>query len=93
MHLNTQAILLSVRAHGEHGAIVRALTPDDGVQAGYVRGGRSRGCGPILQPGNIVLGDWRARTDDALAGADRRTAPQPRRAARANRSPPPRWTG
>ncbi|MEP9400660.1 DNA repair protein RecO [Sphingomonas sp. VNH70] len=66
MHLTATAILLSARAHGEHGAVVRALTPRDGVQPGYVRGGRSRALRPVLQPGNIVRGEWRARTDTQL---------------------------
>jgi DNA repair protein RecO (recombination protein O) len=68
MHLRAEALIVSVRQHGEHGAIVRALTADDGLQAGYVRGGRSRHIRPILQPANLVLGEWRARTDDQLAG-------------------------
>jgi DNA repair protein RecO (recombination protein O) len=66
MHLRTTAIVLSIRAHGEHGAIVRALTPDDGVQAGYVPGGHGRRLRPVLQPANTVLGEWRSRTEDAL---------------------------
>ena len=52
MHLDTAAIVLSLRAHGEHGAIVRLLTPDAGMQAGYVRGGRSRRLKPV---GGLVL--------------------------------------
>jgi DNA repair protein RecO (recombination protein O) len=67
MHLSAEALILAVRAHGEHGAIVRALTADDGLQAGYVRGGRSRRLRPILQPGNVVMAEWRARTEDQLA--------------------------
>jgi DNA repair protein RecO (recombination protein O) len=67
MHLLTQAIICAVRPHGEHGAIVRALTPADGIQAGYVRGGRSRRLRPILLPGNLVQAEYRARTDDQLA--------------------------
>ena len=67
MHLRATAIVLAVRAHGEHGAIVRALTRDDGVQPGYVRGGRSRRLRPVLQPANAVLGEWRARTGEQLA--------------------------
>ncbi len=66
MQLIATAILMSVRAHGEHGAIVRALTAEAGVQPGYVRGGRSRAIRPVLQPGNIVRGTWRARTDVQL---------------------------
>lgn len=68
MHLRAEAIILSVRAHGEHGAVVRALTESDGLQPGYVRGGRSRAMRPILQPANLVLGDWRSRTEEQLAG-------------------------
>ena len=67
MHIATPAIVVSVRSHGEHGAIVRALTPQDGLQAGYVRGGHSRRLRPVLQPGNAVQADFRARTDDQLA--------------------------
>ena len=68
MHLRAEALVLAIRQHGEHGAIVRALTADHGLQAGYVRGGRSRRIRPILQPANLVLGEWRARTEDQLAG-------------------------
>ena len=67
MQLLTNAILVSVRAHGEHGAIVRALTPGSGIQAGYVRGGRSRRLRPILLAGNLVQAEFRARTEDQLA--------------------------
>jgi DNA repair protein RecO (recombination protein O) len=67
MHLETLAIVCAVRQHGEHGAIVRALTPRDGVQAGYVRGGRSRRLRPVLLPGNLVQAEFRARTEGQLA--------------------------
>lgn len=67
MHLSAEAIVLAVRAHGEHGAVVRALTRSDGVQPGYVRGGRSRQMRPVLQPANAIAGEWRARTGEQLA--------------------------
>src|SRR3546814_12218443 len=67
MRLQTQATVIAVRAHGEHGAIVRALPPDDGVQPGYVRGGHSRRLRPILVPGNVIQAEYRARTEDQLA--------------------------
>lgn len=67
MHLRVEALILAVRHHGEHGAIVRALTAAHGLQAGYVRGGRSSRIRPILQPANRVIGEWRSRTDDQLA--------------------------
>jgi DNA repair protein RecO (recombination protein O) len=67
MRLETQAIVCAVRAHGEHGAIVRALTPHGGMQPGYVRGGRSRRLRPILLAGNLVQAEYRSRTDEQLA--------------------------
>src|SRR5688572_23936651 len=67
MQLECDAIIVAVRHHGEHGAIVRALTPDEGIQAGYVRGGRSRRLRPVLMPGNLVHAEFRARTEEQLA--------------------------
>lgn len=67
MHIRAEAIVLSTRAHGEHGVVARALTRDHGVQPGYVRGGRSRRLRPVLQPANLVLGEWRARSAEQLA--------------------------
>lgn len=63
------AIVCAVRAHGEHGAIVRALTQEGGLVAGYVRGGRSTRLRPILIPGNLIMLELRARTEEQLAGA------------------------
>lgn len=67
--LSADAIVCAVRAHGEHGAIVRALTQDAGLVAGYVRGGRSTRMRPILMSGNLVALELRARTEEQLAGA------------------------
>jgi DNA repair protein RecO (recombination protein O) len=67
--ITTPALIVAVRAHGEHGAIVRALTPRDGLQAGYVRGGRSRRLRPVLVPGNLVETEFRARVEEQLAAA------------------------
>ena len=67
MHLRTEAVIVAVRAHGEHGAIVRALTAEAGIQAGYVRGGKSRRLRPVLVPGNRIAAEFRARTEDQLA--------------------------
>jgi DNA repair protein RecO (recombination protein O) len=64
-----EAIVCGVRGHGEHGAIVRLLTADVGLIAGYVRGGRSRTMRPVLIPGNQVVAELRARSDGQLAGA------------------------
>ena len=65
--LATPAIICSLRQHGEHGAIARLLTPDHGLIAGYVRGGRSRAMRPVLLPGNSVAATFRARTEEQLA--------------------------
>jgi DNA repair protein RecO (recombination protein O) len=67
MHIQTQAIVCAVLAHGEHGAVARLMTPGDGMQPGYVRGGRSRRLRPVLLPGNVVAADYRARTASQLA--------------------------
>jgi DNA repair protein RecO (recombination protein O) len=67
MHIAAEAIVCAVLAHGEHGAVARLLTPRDGLQPGYVRGGRSRRLRPVLLAGNVVAADFRARTDAQLA--------------------------
>ena len=67
--LSADVIVCAVRAHGEHGAIVRALTREAGLVAGYVRGGRSTRLRPTLIAGNLVALELRARTDEQLASA------------------------
>lgn len=67
MHITATAIVCAVLAHGEHGAVARLMTPEDGLQPGYVRGGRSRRLRPVLLPGNILQADYRARSEDQLA--------------------------
>lgn len=68
MDLTTPAIVCAVSSHGEHGAVVRFLTPT-GLLAGYVRGGRSRRLRPVLQAGNGVRARLVARVDSQLAAA------------------------
>ena len=67
MHIAATAIICAVRPHGEHGAIVRALSSEFGLVSGYVQGARSRTMRPVLIPGNVVKGDWRARVATQLA--------------------------
>ncbi len=69
MIIASSAVIVAVRPHGEHGAIIRALTPRDGLQAGYVRGGRSRRLRPVLLPGNLVEAEFRSRVEEQLAAA------------------------
>jgi DNA repair protein RecO (recombination protein O) len=66
MRIECEAIVVGVRAHGEHGAIVRLLTGEHGLLAGYVRGGRSRQLRPVLSPGNVVKAELRARVETQL---------------------------
>jgi DNA repair protein RecO (recombination protein O) len=66
MRLTTPAIVLALRSHGEHGAIVRLMTPDHGLLAAYVRGARGRRMRPVLIAGNLVEAQLAARTDAQL---------------------------
>ncbi len=67
MQIAVPAIIVAVRAHGEHGAIVRTLTAEHGLLGGYVRGGRSRTVRPILSVGNLVAAEFRVRSETQLA--------------------------
>ena len=69
MRFTTSAIVVSLRAHGEHGGIVRLMTPEHGLQACYVRGARGRRMRPVLLAGNEVEASLAARTDTQLAQA------------------------
>lgn len=69
MQLDTEAIVCALRSHGEHGTILRMLTPGHGLVAAYVRGGRGRRMRPVLIPGNLVSAQLRARTESQLPQA------------------------
>jgi DNA repair protein RecO (recombination protein O) len=66
MEWSDDAIVLSVRPHGESGAILEALTHTHGRHLGLVLGGASRSRKPTLQPGNGVRLTWRARLSEHL---------------------------
>jgi DNA repair protein RecO (recombination protein O) len=70
VQVETDAIVLALRSHGEHGAVVRLMTPADGLQAAYVRGARGRRMRPVLIAGNLVRARLRARTDSQLPQAE-----------------------
>jgi DNA repair protein RecO (recombination protein O) len=63
---NDDAVVLSVRPHGETSAILEALTRRHGRHLGLVRGGASRRTKSVLQPGNTVHLHWRARLNEHL---------------------------
>ena len=69
MRHTTPAIVVALRPHGEHGAVIRLMTPEHGLQAAYVRGARGRKLRPVLVPGNQVEASLSARTDVQLAQA------------------------
>ncbi len=70
MRIATPAIVCALLSHGEHGAVVRLMTPEHGLQAAYVRGARGRRMRPVLIPGNAVDARLSARTDSQLAQAE-----------------------
>lgn len=66
MLIRAPAILCASRAHGEHGAVVRLMTADHGLVAGYVAGARGRTLRPVLIPGNLVEAELNARSMSQL---------------------------
>ena len=70
MRIETPAIVCALLSHGEHGAVVRLMTSEHGLQAAYVRGARGRRMRPVLIPGNLVQARLSARTDAQLAQAE-----------------------
>ncbi len=66
MIIKTPAIVCAIRAHGEHGAIVRVMTPEHGLIAGYVRGAKSRTMRPVLIAANDVEAEFRVRVPGQL---------------------------
>lgn len=69
MRSESKAIVCALRNHGEHGAIVRLMTPKQGLIAAYVRGARGRRMRPVLIPGNVVQAQLSARTEAQLPQA------------------------
>jgi DNA repair protein RecO (recombination protein O) len=69
MRTETQAIVCALRSHGEHGAIVRLMTPEHGLVAAYVRGARGTRMRPVLIAGNVVQAQLSARTETQLPQA------------------------
>lgn len=66
MQWSDEAIVLSVRPHGETAAVVELFTRAHGRHMGLVHGGRSRKLRPVLQTGNQVDATWKARLSEQL---------------------------
>ena len=69
MQVDTEAIICSLKPHGEHGGVARMFTPADGLVAAYVRGARGRRMRPVLMPGNVVSARLRSRNETQLPQA------------------------
>ncbi len=59
-------IFLNGRPHGETSVIANIFTRANGRTHGLVKGGRSRRIRPLLQTGNGLRVEWRARLEDQL---------------------------
>jgi DNA repair protein RecO (recombination protein O) len=66
MEWRDEAIVLSLRPHGESAAIVTMLTPEHGRHAGLARGADGRRGRSLYQTGNRVQAVWRARLGEQL---------------------------
>ncbi len=60
------AIVLSVRPHGEGSVVVSVLTRERGRHAGLVQGARGKSARGVYEVGNRLTVDWRARLEDQL---------------------------
>lgn len=66
MEWHDEALILSMRKHGETSVIASLLSRTEGRCLGLVRGGQSRRRQGLLQPGNLVEASWRARLPEHL---------------------------
>ena len=66
MQWSDEGVVLSVRPHGESAAVLELFTRRHGRHLGLVHGGRSRKLRPVLQIGNHVDAEWKARLADNL---------------------------
>lgn len=60
------ALVMGTRRQGETSVILEVMTAGHGRHLGVVRGGRSRKLQPVLQSGNSLIVDWRARLEEQL---------------------------
>jgi DNA repair protein RecO (recombination protein O) len=66
MDWSDEAIVLGMRHHGEHAAILDALTRSHGRHLGLIRGATSKRLKGALEPGNLLTVHWRGRLDQHL---------------------------
>jgi DNA repair protein RecO (recombination protein O) len=68
MDWTDEGILLSLRPHGETGAVANLLTREHGRHAGLVHGGSGKAARAALQTGNRLQVTWKARLSEHLGG-------------------------
>jgi DNA repair protein RecO (recombination protein O) len=66
MEWTDDALILSLKGHGEANVVVEVLTRARGRHLGLMRGGRGRRHQAMLQPGNEVIATWRGRLETHL---------------------------
>lgn len=66
MQWQDEAIILATAKHGETSVIADLLTPSYGRHRGLIRGGTSTRQRGVLQPGNKVRAEWKARLAEHL---------------------------
>ena len=66
MEWRDEGLVIGARRHGENAVILELMTRQRGRHLGLVRGGRSAAMRAALQPGNLVLAQWRARIEEHL---------------------------
>jgi DNA repair protein RecO (recombination protein O) len=70
-HFSDQGIILSVRSHGENGAVVHVLSENNGKCGGYVNGAQSSSrLKSILQPGTVISFEWQSKSEGQLGRFD-----------------------
>jgi DNA repair protein RecO (recombination protein O) len=70
-NFSDQGIVLSVRPHGEGGAVVHILSEHHGKCGGYVNGAQSSArLKSMLQTGNIVSFEWQSKAEGQLGRFD-----------------------
>lgn len=66
MDFTDTAFVLSARRHGEGDVVLSCLTRDHGRHLGLVKGGASRRSRPLVEIGNALAVQWRARLAEQL---------------------------
>jgi len=66
MQWTDDAIILTVRKHGENSAIVMLMSKEHGLYGGLVRGISSPKSRAVYQPGNRIAASWKARLSEHL---------------------------